>query len=100
MPIKQLSATAFLSQFDASVHSQIADRVKRYGASAVVLFENEDFSSSQFGQRTALVVGPQNTYTSVEACEGKHLNDLPSQRQYAKVWCPAAEILDEVAKKR
>lgn len=91
--MKQLTAKEFLSLFDPSVHDQIKAAAKRYpNATAVVCFENLDMCSSELGHRSALVVGPDNTFTSVEDCRGKHLNDLPSQRQYPVSWCPTGEL--------
>ena len=61
--------------------------VKRLAAepatTGLVRFENLDFNSSQFGTQTIMCVGPTRTYKTIEECEGKHLYDLPSQRQYA-----------------
>ena len=93
--MKQVSAQEFLALFDESVHSAIARKAEQYQAIAVVYFENQMFDSSAFGSRSALPVGPNNTYKTVEACEGKWLNDLPSQRQYAQCWCPASEVITE-----
>lgn len=56
-------------------------------AEALVLFENQMLDSSALGTCTTVVVGPENTFPSVEACEGKWLNDLPSQRQHAIAYC-------------
>ena len=91
--LKQLTRDEFLSHFDPSVHARIKAAVVRYpDAEAVVIFENVAFDSSAFGDRQALVVGPSNTFKSVEFCEGKWLNDLPSQRQYPQAFCPASEF--------
>lgn len=62
-------------------------------ATQAVLFVNLDMSSSQFGKWTVMAVGPKQTYKTVEALEGNHLFDLPSQRQY-----PVAYIDLEVKK--
>lgn len=51
-------------------------------ATNAVLFVNLDFSSSQFGAWTVMAVGPNQTCKTVEEIAGRHLNDLPSQRQY------------------
>jgi hypothetical protein len=69
------------------------------GATAVVLFRNQQMDSSSFGQQTIMVVGPECTYKSVEEVDGKWLNDAPSQRQHAIAWCDAAEFRPEGGKK-
>lgn len=51
-------------------------------ATHVVLFVNHDFNSSQFGAWTCMVIGPGQTFATLEEVDGKHLHDLPSQRQY------------------
>jgi hypothetical protein len=49
----------------------------------VVLFLNQDLCSSQMGKSSCMVVGENRTFKTIEECDGKWLNDLPSQRQYA-----------------
>lgn len=63
------------------------------GTTAMVCFENLQMDSSSFGARSAMPVGPGwTTFHDLKliteaAGTGPHLNDLPSQRQYAtKVW--------------
>jgi hypothetical protein len=80
--LKELKRDEFMAQFDESIHEAIDATAKRMEATHVVCFENVAFDSSRFGDRSALCVGPNNTYKSPDDCEGKWLNDLPSQRQY------------------
>lgn len=81
--MKEVSKEEFLELFDPSVHDKLREALERYpGAEGLVCFTNVAFDSSSFGKRTAIVVGPSNTFTSFKFCEGKWLNDLPSQRQY------------------
>ena len=70
-----------------SLRDRILGAAGATGATHLVLFENQDFWSSQFGAKTVVCVGPGCTYKAPEECEGKWLNDLPSQRQYATAWC-------------
>jgi hypothetical protein len=51
-------------------------------ATHAVLFVNQAFDNSQFGAWHVMAVGPDNTYKNLEEIDGKHLNDLPSLRQY------------------
>jgi hypothetical protein len=82
--MKQLNATEFLAQFDESIHSALLNAIQRYPDSiGLVCFENANFDSSRFGERSALVVGPSNTYRTFADCENQWINDLPSERQYA-----------------
>jgi len=70
-----------------SVRERIEAAIVRNKATHLVLFENHDFCSSQFGTRSVVCVGPDCTYRTPQDCEGKWLNDLPSQRQYATAFC-------------
>lgn len=73
---------AFLEEFDPEVWPDIKEAAARYDATHVVMARCEDLWSSQRGRKTAMVVGPNNTYKTPEDCEGRWINDLPSQRQY------------------
>ena len=79
-----------LADFDADSKRQIDEKVKEYEATHVVLFENQQLDSGQCGEQSAMPVGPNNTFKSVEDCKGKWLNDLPSQRQYPVAYAPVA----------
>lgn len=92
--MRQLTAQTLLDQFDEEVHDKIREAIKSTQATHIVLFENLDMSSSSLGKRTALCVGPSCTFKSPEDCEGKHLNDLPSQRQYPTGYADAKEVHD------
>jgi len=70
-------------------HQYIADIVRLArdpGTEALVLFENVQMDSSQFGRQTVMCVGPERTYKSVAEIEGRWLGDLPSERQYPGFW--------------
>ena len=62
---------------------RVREWLKAAGTTAVVMFRNNDFCSSSFGAFSCIAVGPGKTYRAVEDCEGRWLNDAPSQRQYA-----------------
>ena len=85
--MKQVTKQQLMDMMDESVHSCIEIRETSNKATHLVLFENQDFSSSQFGMRTVVCVGPECTYKIPSECEGKWLHDLPSQRQYATAFC-------------
>lgn len=80
--LKELTREAFFALFSVEVHPQLEAQLVRPGVEALVVFECQQMDSSSFGSRTALIVGAPFTYKSVEATEGRWLNDLPSQRQY------------------
>lgn len=105
--LKQVSAEEFLNQgIEGSRVKDVIPQVRevlisRYpDAVGVAFFQNMDMCSSQCGDWQVLPVGPSNTFKTVEDLtfpDGKQphwLKDLPSQRQYAQCWCPAAELLE------
>jgi hypothetical protein len=71
-----------LEMFDPTVHSRLIANWNKPGVTGMVVFECLDMCSSNLGKRSALLTGADCTYKSASACEGQHLNDLPSQRQY------------------
>jgi hypothetical protein len=81
--MKQLTLAELLEMFDESVRADIGVRLAQTSVTGIVVFENQQMDSSCLGDRTAMIVGPNCTCKTVEECEGKWLNDLPSQRQYA-----------------
>ena len=89
--LTEITFDELLAEFDPSVHENLRTAYARPTVTALVVFENQQFDSSACGQKTAMVVGPLHTYTSVTECEGRHLNDLPSRRQYAVRYCKKPE---------
>jgi hypothetical protein len=91
--MKQINAMELMALFDETVRHALWQVARsKPGIDAVVVFENVDLCSSHLGERTAVIVGPACIFPSVEFCAGKHLNDLPSVRQYPQCWCPAADV--------
>ena len=82
----KLTKAEFYEKFDPDVHDQLDAQLAKPGVTGLALFENVDFCSSAFGARTACIVGPACTFKTAADCEGKWLNDLPSQRQYAQAY--------------
>ena len=89
--IKSLTFDELLKDFSPEGRGEVLAAIERTGATAVVLFENIDFCSSQFGRQTALCVGPTCTFKAVDEVEGHHLNDLPSQRMYPQAFAHVPE---------
>ena len=92
--MQQKTKNEFLAMFDESVHDIVVAKIREFGATAIVCFENQQMDSTQFGARTAMPVGPRNSFKNVEDVKGKHLNDLPSQRQYPVAYVEASELAD------
>lgn len=82
----KLTLSELLSKFDVEVHPALLKLANKEDVLGVVVFENLQMGSSEFGLRTALAVGPNNTYKMVAECEKIWLRDLPSQRQYATAY--------------
>lgn len=97
--IRRLTRQEFLGLFDnGGIAIAAIGLLRQYpDAVALVRFENLAFDSSQYGRATVVVVGPSNTFKSVEGCAGKWLNDLPSQRQYPVAYVTRADFFYEVA---
>ena len=68
------------SMFDPSVHGALEQLAR--DARYIVVYENLDFWSSRFGERSALKVGPGCSIETLEQALQIWLGDLPSQRQY------------------
>lgn len=79
--MKELSITNFLEQFDSSVHDAIDAAAKRYNATHLVCYENQQMDSSLHGKRSCLVIGPECTRKNLDDAR-HHVGDLPSERQY------------------
>lgn len=82
--MKEIPFDELLEHFDPETKSGMLERIGEFGSTHVALMENLQMDSREghYGAMTALLVGPNNTYKTVEELEGRHLNDLPSQRQY------------------
>jgi hypothetical protein len=63
-------------------------------ATHAVLFVNQAFDSSQFGAWHVLAIGPDNTYKNLDEINNKHLNEMPSLRQYPVAAIELKRILD------
>lgn len=83
--MKKITEAELLEMFDPEVHDRLRASLDKHDG--LVVFENQAFDSSQFGARSALPYGPEASNKRLEDLEGKWLNDLPSQRQYAVAYC-------------
>lgn len=94
MTIPKLNKQEFMERGRFDVDVALQEALKRKSdAVGLVLFENKMFDSSSRGAMTAMLIGPTNTYKSAEECEGKYLNELPSQRQYPVAWVERKEFI-------
>lgn len=82
--LKKLTLEEFLALFDPEVHDGIRAAIARYpDCEGIVCMENLQMDSSQFGARSALVMGPSNSWPLVKVKEaGFRLGDVPSRFQY------------------
>ena len=84
MTIKLITMDELLAKFDPRTRPAIQMLPKKQPtATHIALFENLQMDSSAVGQCTAVLVGPENTFKTLEAIDGGHIGDLPSQRQHA-----------------
>jgi hypothetical protein len=91
--LKQITLLELLALFDESVHAQINALAHSDPEDlALVVFENLDMSSSALGERSVLIVGPNRTYKTPEACEGQRIGDVPSRFKYATQFCRLREV--------
>lgn len=94
MSLPKLNKQDFMERGRFDVDVALEEALKRKpDATGLVLFENKMFDSSSRGAMTAMLIGPSNTYKSAEECEGKYLNELPSQRQYPVAWVERKEFI-------
>lgn len=94
MTLPKLNKQEFMQRGRFDVEVALQEALKRKSdAVGLVLFENKMLDSSSRGTMTAMLIGPTNTYKSVEECEGKYLNELPSQRQYPVAWVERKEFI-------
>lgn len=81
--LRQISMDELMAMFDPSVHQGIQQAVSKFRPTHVVVFENLQMDSSEFGQRTALTIGgPENTYKTLDEVREGRLGDVPSRFQY------------------
>jgi hypothetical protein len=82
--LKRLRETEFFELFDPECHNAILAAAARYpDAEGIVCCEVLDLCSSQCGHRSALVVGPSNSWTlEFVATTPFRLGDVPSRFQY------------------
>jgi hypothetical protein len=102
---RRSSLLSILEKLSDDTVVKLKDSIKRTGATKVVLFENLDFSSSNFGLRTVLCVGPSCTYKTVEELHDHHLGDVPSRFQWPTMWAtvdvqPTDEDIEEAQMRR
>lgn len=82
MAIPEISLDDLVSRFDPDVHEKLRRlAVSNPTDTHLVLYENQLFDSSQFGARSALIVGPQRSTPTLEVALAGHLGHLASDRK-------------------
>lgn len=84
---EQVSFEEFKKLFSEAVWPTITEQWLRPAVHTLVCFSNIDMSSSHFGERTCMSLGPDCTYKSVKEIEGQHLGDTPSTFKYPTHYC-------------
>lgn len=79
--MKQITLYELLQLFDPSVHGAILEAAAKHRSTHVVLFEDLALEHLE-PRRSAMVIGPNNTYKTIEEIEGKPMGATPSQFLY------------------
>lgn len=90
--LKQITLQEMLDSMHESTHGRIRGLFSNKASEALVVFENLDANSSEFGARTVLAVGPDLDIKKVEDCDGKHLFGDPGRQQAPVAFCPASTV--------
>jgi len=86
--IREVDRNEFLSLFSPAVTDKINELFEKEGVEAVVCMENLDMTSSLFGDRTALAVGPGRTFQmSTIGDAAFRIGESPSTFQYPTFLC-------------
>jgi hypothetical protein len=86
--VNKITPTELLEMFDPTVRDRIRANYAKPGVTALVVYENQMFDSSQFGARSALIVGPTCTIQTVEeAAKHRMHTELASTQQIAVAYC-------------
>jgi len=94
----KIERAELVSKFDDQVRPKLAALAENNPtATHIVVFQNLDMWSSQFGKVSAVAVGPGCTVESLEVAAKSHLGDLPSQRQYAVSYYVVERSADNAA---
>jgi hypothetical protein len=82
MPIgKEITMDELLAQFHPSVHDAIRRAAQLPGTTHLVMFENQLFDSSRFGERSVLAIGPGRSTKTLEEAYAGRLGQMASDMQ-------------------
>lgn len=84
--MKEITYEELLSMFDEKSAREISDKATEIDSTHAVVFENAELRVDAPINRTALLVGPNNTCKSIAEVEGRYLGDLPSERVYPQYY--------------
>ncbi len=82
----KVSFDYLLSLFDLNVHARIHKLAASPDTTALVVFECQQFDSSNIGKRTVMAIGPERTCSTVEQALTERLGSVPSNFQYPTVF--------------
>jgi hypothetical protein len=80
--IKEVPLNELLRNVHGEVRASVLELLNQPGAEGVILFRNLQMDSSHLGEESFVAFGPGLSVVTIAQAEGKHLNDLPSLRQY------------------
>jgi len=84
MTIKEMPYAEFMASLDPEFREAVTEGLTRIDTPPtwMVLFENQNLSSSHLGEQKIIFVGPGLSTETVEELDGKHLGDVPSVMMY------------------
>lgn len=88
MTIKEMPYDKFWAALDPEFQEAITERLTKltHKPTHLVLFENQNFSSSHFGEQQILLVGPDFSHKTIEELDGKWIGAVPSVMMYATTY--------------
>jgi len=80
--LTEITLSELYKMFHKSVHSDLDAKIVKTRAEYVVVFENLQMDSSNFGHRSALMIGAQCENKTIDDIRERRLGDVPSRFQY------------------
>jgi hypothetical protein len=90
--VEKITCAEMIERFDKSVRKKVENLLNKDGTDGMVLFENQDLSSSHIGEKTGVVFGPARTYKTLNALKVGHLGDVPSRFKYSVAYCLKGDL--------
>lgn len=78
-PLPEVDWLTFVADFHPSVHAKLAERIAEPGVDGLFMARQELMDSVSFGQRAAVVYGPDCTLQADNLIVGRLVGDVPSR---------------------